>query len=220
MNIQNIITSRPYKITEFLILCIGIPTLLIVNLWVPFMFAFLWGAALYCFVIYRLTSKESLRTLWNWGAVTWPHMKPLLVRFVFAIIGMALFLLWYDPERFLHVPREMPQILPFLLVVYPVLSALPQEFIFCSFFFARYAYLFGRGKGMVVASTLTFAYAHFMYINPVAPLLSLFGGYIFARTYMEHKSLALVTIEHGLYGNALFVLGLGWYFYSGSVVVQ
>ena len=40
---------------------------------------------------------------------------------------------------------------------------------------------------------------------------------IFASTYSKTKSLALVTIEHGLYGISLFLIGLGWYFYGGAV---
>ncbi len=56
-----------------------------------------------------------------------------------------------------------------------------------------------------------------MFIDWVAPTLSLVAGYIFAKTYSETRSLALVTIEHGLYGNYLFLVGLGWYFHGGAV---
>ena len=70
---------------------------------------------------------------------------------------------------------------------------------------------------MVIASAIIFAYAHVLYINWVAPSLGIIAGLIFADTFRKHRSLALVTIEHGLYGNALFVIGLGWYFYSGAV---
>lgn len=73
---------------------------------------------------------------------------------------------------------------------------------------------------MIIASAITFAYVHMLYINPIAPILSFVGGIIFAQTYYKHRSLALVTIEHGLYGNFLFLLGLGWYFYSGSVLAS
>jgi len=70
---------------------------------------------------------------------------------------------------------------------------------------------------MILASALVFAFAHVLYINWIAPLLSFIAGIIFATTYAKTKSLALVTIEHGLYGNALFLVGLGWYFYGGAV---
>lgn len=209
--------SRPFLIAEFILLCLVVPAIIIFGRFAPMMFAFLWGATVYCAVIYRLCYFKSSRDMWRWREVTWPHLKPILLRFVLATAGMALFILWYDPERFLYVPREHPQILPWLLIAYPLISALPQEFIFCTYFFRRYKPFFGEGKLMIWASAIIFAWVHCLYINPVAPTLSLLGGLIFAQTYFKHKSLALVTIEHGLYGNALFILGLGWYFYGGSV---
>lgn len=182
------------------------------------MFGFLYGAALYAFTILKFTDERTLKEYWKWSAVKWTNMKPLLIRFAFACVGMFLFLLWYDPDRIFGLLNREPAFIPILLVAYPVLSAFPQELVFCTFFFARYHVFFGTGKGLVIASAIIFAYAHILYINPVAPTLSLLGGYIFAQTYAKTKSLALVTIEHGLYGNALFLIGLGWYFYSGSVV--
>jgi membrane protease YdiL (CAAX protease family) len=133
---------------------------------------------------------------------------------------MIVFCYFYDAERLFYLPIHNPELTLFLLVAYPFISALPQEFIFCSFFFKRYQPLFGNGSRMVWLSAIVFAYAHVLYINPVAPSLGLLGGLIFANTFRKHKSLALVTLEHALYGNALFVIGLGWYFYAGSMQVS
>lgn len=206
-----------FLLIEFLILCVLVPTLIIVNTWASLMFLFLWGASLYAFGIHKYTTQKTIKEIWKWDAVTWEALKPILFRWVLASVAMLIFLMWYDPERLFFLPRTRPEFLPTLMTMYPVMSALPQELIFCTFFFARYARYFGNGKWMVLASALTFAYAHILYINPVAPTLSFFGGMIFAMTYLKTKSLALVTIEHGLYGNSLFIIGLGWYFYSGSV---
>lgn len=130
---------------------------------------------------------------------------------------MTIFLYFVDPSRMFELVQERPRLVVFLLLLYPLLSALPQEFIFCSFFFERYKPFFKTGWPMIFASAVVFAYAHVLFINWVAPLLSFIAGLIFAETYARHKSLALVTIEHGLYGNYLFVVGLGWYFYGGAV---
>ena len=46
---------------------------------------------------------------------------------------------------------------------------------------------------------------------------AIIGGLLFANTYNKHRSLLLVSIEHGLYGNTLFFIGLGWYFWGGSL---
>jgi membrane protease YdiL (CAAX protease family) len=181
------------------------------------MFAFLWGATGYCYVVLRISYHETLKEIWKWELVTYKNLKPMLIRFVIATIAMILFMSWYDPERLFYVWHNNREFIPTLFIAYPLLSALPQEFIFCSFFFTRYYPYFGDKSLMIFMSALVFAYAHMLYINPVAPILSFIGGLIFARTYANTKSLALVTIEHGLYGNALFFVGLGWYFYSGAV---
>ena len=211
------LNHRTYRVIEFLILCIAVPGYIILTKSAPFLFAFLWGATLYGYLVLRKTEHETLAHLWKWSAVTWESMKPMLIRWLLASVAMVVFIYFYDPERFLFLPRERPQVMIGLVTFYPVFSALPQEFIFCSFFFARYAPFFGTGRGMVLASAVIFAYAHVLYINPIAPVMSLLGGLIFAQTYWKSKSLALVTIEHSLYGISLFFSGLGWYFYSGNV---
>lgn len=216
---QNFLRSRSYTALEFLILCIALPGSIIYTKSAPFMFVFLWSAAAYGLFIMRHVYHDHLKQIWKWDAVTWENMKPILLRWVVACIGMTIFIWFYDPERMFRLALERPSFIPFLMILYPLLSALPQEFIFCSFFFERYRPFFGMDLLMVAASTLIFAYAHILYINPVAPSLSLIGGLIFALTYRKTKSLALVTIEHGLYGNFLFLVGLGAYFH-GRIVVE
>lgn len=217
-HIRKGLLSRPYILLEFMLLCLALPTFIIVNKLALFMFWFLWSAGAYTLIVLFLAYPNRLKELWKWEAVTWKALKPILIRWVICCIGMVAFTLWYDPERFLYLVKGRPEIIPFLLVFYPVFSALPQEVIFCSFFFKRYEHYFGSGWLMVVVSAAVFAYAHVLFINPVAPPLSFIAGLIFAHTYRKSHSLALVTIEHGLYGNALFVIGLGWYFYHGALM--
>lgn len=203
---------------EFLLLCICLPTIIIAYKLAPFMFAFLWGAASYCFIVLRYQHKGFLKDMWKWESVTWEAMKPLLIRWIFASVGMLAFIYFYDPDRMFGLFERMPWYFPiFLCIMYPIMSALPQEFIFCSFFFERFQKFFSTDRAMIIASAIVFAYAHVLFINWVAPLLSFIAGLIFANTYANSKSLALVTIEHGLYGNVLFLVGLGWYFYGGAV---
>lgn len=209
--------SRTFRMVELVLVFLCIPGTIIAMRAASMMFYFLWCASLYAGLVLWFRHRERFRKEWNWAAVDWANMKPLLLRWVLACIGMALFLWLYDPDKFFALAREKPQVVPFLLVLYPVISALPQELLWCSFFFTRYECLFGSGWKLVGASAVFFAFAHVLYINPVAPTLSLLGGLIFASTYAKTRSLALVTIEHGLYGNFLFVIGLGWYFYGGNV---
>lgn len=220
MNHEKLLNDKRFIALEFIILCICIPGYIIYSKNAPFMFSFLWGAALYSFFILRFVYHDHFKQLWKWSEVTAQNLKPIAFRFVLACIGMTLFIYLYDPDRMFNIILEKPQIIPFIMIAYPIVSALPQEFIFCSFFFERYKIFFGDKLMMVWASSIIFAYAHILYINPIAPTLSLIAGLIFAHTYLKTKSLALVTIEHGLYGNYLFIVGLGWYFHGGYVAAQ
>lgn len=211
------LTRKIYLGIEFLTLCLVLPGIIIFGRHAPFLFAFLWGAALYGFLIMRYNHFVSYADIWRIGAVNAKNLKPIVLRWVLASIAMAAFMGWYDPGHIFYLPREAPHVLPYIILVYPFFSALPQEYIFCSFFFARYKPFFGRDKLMVLMSALVFAYAHVLYINPVAPVISFLGGLIFALTYRKTCSLALVTLEHSLYGITLFTTGLGWYFYSGNI---
>jgi len=186
------------------------------------MFGFLWAAAIYCsFIWWRLKDHPKiwnmLKTEWNWGAMTWANIYPILIKWVIGTIIICGFTWFYSPDRLFFIPREMPQIIPFLVLAYPLLSALPQEFIFCSFFMKRYGHWFQSERMKIIVSALVFGYAHMLFLNWIAPVFSFFGGLLFAYTYLRTRSLALVTFEHSLYGNSIFLAGIGYYFYSGGI---
>ena len=96
---------------------------------------------------------------------------------------------------------------------------IPQEICFRVFFFHRYRDVFGgREVPLMLLNALSFGASHLFYGNWVAPVLSFFGGLLFARRYQTSRSLPMVWIEHALWGNYLFTVGIGWYFYSGAIV--
>jgi membrane protease YdiL (CAAX protease family) len=57
---------------------------------------------------------------------------------------------------------------------------------------------------------------HIVFKNPLALLLTFGGGILFAKTYEDTRSLVISLIEHALYGNYVFTLGLGKYLYLGA----
>ncbi len=202
---------------ELITLCIFLPTIIITYRLAPFMLFFLWAAAAYCaYHLFYVKHENFAKDTWKWHAVNRENLKKIIPRWLAACVGMALFLYLYDPNKMFIMVYEKPYFILVLFTVYPLLSALPQELIFCSFFFHRYKRFFKTPKTRIIASALVFAYAHVLYINWVAPLLSLIAGLIFAETYARTRSLALVTVEHALYGNALFFIGLGSYFWAGG----
>ena len=208
--------SKPL-ILEVFLLCVLLPSIIILGHYGRSMFVFLWSAAMYGFVMMSYHHPQALKNAWKAEALRWQNIRPILLRWILVSIGLWIFLSLYHPASLFDIIRTRPQFMLFIFLVYPVLSALPQEFIFCTYFFTRYESLFHRSWLMVLASATTFAYAHMLYVNPVAPILGFLAGLIFARTYARHRSLALVTLEHALYGNSLFLIGLGHYFFSGAI---
>ncbi len=142
----------------------------------------------------------------------------MLGRFAFMAMLIVLFTLFHDPGRFLTFPRTTPVLWLIVMVVYPLFSVFPQGIIFRAFFFHRYKCLFGKGWGMIGASGIMFCFAHIIFLNPVALLLTLVGGIMFAHTYLTSKSLWFSSLEHALYGNFVFTIGLGYYIYQGAMM--
>jgi len=129
--------------------------------------------------------------------------------------GCALF----RPELLFSFAREHSLIWLLVLLLYPLLSAVPQEIIFRTFFFHRYRRLFPGDVSMILTNGVCFGLAHLFFGNWFAPALTAVGGVIFARTYARSSSTLLVVIEHSFWGNFIFTIGLGRYLYTGSIAL-
>src|SRR5262249_48768181 len=87
----------------------------------------------------------------------------------------------------------------------------------------RYAPVFNSHPAAAIAvNAVLFAFAHaaiFAYGHtpfhwgPVA--LSFAGGLLFARRFLRTRSFWAVALEHSLYGDLLFTIGLGAFFFTG-----
>lgn len=93
---------------------------------------------------------------------------------------------------------------------------IPQEIIFRRFFIYRYAQSLSINS-LVLLNAIIFAFVHIVFNNYIAVIFSFFAGFFFIQTYLKTKSLTLVCIEHALYGNMLFTIGLGKFFYHGGI---
>lgn len=212
--------TQTYRITELVLLTIVLPALLYAVIPLRYMLPTLWLTALYCHLIYRAVVDAPQRIYWRWGEVNRANLRAMAIRFAISAAILTPLVLYYKPDMFLSFVRERPAFWALVMVLYPILSVIPQEIIFRSFFFTRYQRIFTSEQAMVLASGITFGAAHLIFQNWVAPALCLLGGLIFAQTYARTKSLALVWIEHSLYGCMIFTLGLGRYFYHGAVGPQ
>ena len=67
------------------------------------------------------------------------------------------------------------------MVLYPLLSVYPQAIIYRAFLFNRYALLFD-GWLVIAVSAASFSFMHIIFENPLAVILTMLGGIMFAKT--------------------------------------
>ncbi len=131
-----------------------------------------------------------------------------------AAYGLALPTL--DPNaRWLRLPLERTTLWLFIMVAYPVFSVWPQEVVYRAFFHHRYASILPGVLPRILLSALVFGFMHVVFLNWLAPAMTLLGGLLFAWTFERSRSLLAVTIEHALWGCLVFTIGIGWYFFGG-----
>lgn len=117
--------------------------------------------------------------------------------------------------QLLDLPLHRTGLWVLILCLYPFVSAWPQELIYRAFFFHRYGALLGRW-GTVVASGMAFGLLHVVYRDPITIALTVPVGLVLALQYQRGRSLAVVWVEHAVYGVALFTLGLGRAFFVAA----
>jgi len=138
----------------------------------------------------------------------------LVTRFAIIACGLSLYTVLVEPENTLSIVRHNCSRWSLIMITYPVLSVVPQEVIYRAFFFHRYGPLFKEKRTSLLANAVLFAFAHILFRNRVAVIGSFVASLLWATTYLGSRSLLAVTVEHALYGNLVFTLGIGNHFYS------
>lgn len=179
-----------------------VPILLVVGL---FCFTWLWF-------------EKSINRAELFLTTGWKHVLITFGCFFIPITAVTLAATSYFwPQYLLTFPKTHPGMWLIVMLLYPILAAFPQELIFRTFFFHRYSPVFSSDRQLIIINGLSFSLFHLFYGNWVAPVLTLAGGWLFAYRYAKTRSLVLISLEHGLWGNMLFTVGLGYFFYSGAI---
>lgn len=150
----------------------------------------------------------------GWDRVRWTLVLGLGL--VTTAAGTALLAL-VRPEDLFGLWRFDAGLFLAVMVLYPFLSALPQELVFRVLFFHRYGPILPAPRRAVALNAVFFALAHLMYWSWVVAAATLIGGAIFAAAYRS-RGFAEAWLLHAVAGNVLFAIGMGSYFYSGNVI--
>jgi hypothetical protein len=148
-----------------------------------------------------------------WRVASRSELARVLARTALAC-GLVLALtLIVAPRTLFALPRQRPVAWALIMALYPI-SAWAQELAYRTFFFHRYGALFATARRRVLANAVLFGWAHVSVNNWLAVGLTTVLGLLIASTYERTRSTWLVTLEHALYGDFVFTLGLGPLFYS------
>jgi membrane protease YdiL (CAAX protease family) len=208
------VTSVPYLACELLVLYVGVPAAIQAGVLSRLPILILLVAACACTAaLVRDPTFDGAR-LWNAAGAT-AHAGGVLAELAVLSALLVAVTMWLAPDHLFDLVRTRPRLWAIVLLVYPLLSVYPQEIVYRAFFAHRYAPLLPLEAGRVVASAALFAFGHVFFPRPwIAMSLTFFGGLLFAYRYEESHSLLLVSIEHAVFGQLLFTIGLGRYFYA------
>lgn len=206
--------ARVTLLAEFLILFGTVPLLLQLKICASLpQLPLLWIAA--ACVLHQLWRDPTFdrSQLWS-GASLRRQLPQILMLFAAGVVAISALVRVYAPGIFLALPRMHPRIWLAVVITYPLISVYPQGLIFRTWILHRYRPVLqpegtGDSKLLILASAAAFAGIHIVFHNWIAVALTFPGGVLFARHYLNSKSLLVSSIEHALYGCFLFTIGLG-----------
>jgi membrane protease YdiL (CAAX protease family) len=172
-------------------------------------------AAVVAFLILRKDPSFDSAHLTIWDNVRLP-LVPLLLRDAVFLVLLGVGVRVFAPQLFFSLLKRSPAFWAVIMLFYPLLSVYPQELLYRAFFFHRYQALFGSGWAMLVASAVAFGFVHIIFGNWLAVGLCVLGGFLFSLTYQQTGSLPFACLDHAIFGNFIFTIGLGQFFYHGS----
>jgi len=231
-------TTTPARVAlrwvEFAVLFVGAPLPFVLG-WLPmrWLMPALLGFAAVCLAVLLMDRRFERRRLWHMAGLRreLPRIGVLFTVGVPAMAGLLAVLIglrergliaMHENVQWFALPRQQPVLWWAIMFGYPLVSVYPQELIYRAFLFHRYRAILPTPTARVLAGAVVFGWVHivFMSADPVTGLpvaLCVLGGVLFGWSYERGRSLAAAWLEHGLYGCAVFTLGLGWLFYGGSV---
>lgn len=205
------------RLLEFLLIFIVLPVTIVCTKPTGAIFIILWLLAALCMeTLKHYHNGWDLKSDWNMPGFTRGAFYIIVGRFIPLALGLVWLTKMLQPEQLFLLPAQKPFLWLIIMLIYPVLSILPQEIIYRSFFMRRYTPLLRDPAHVRIVCALVFGWMHIIMFNWVAMVLSTIGGLLFADTYQRTKSLAAVCFEHALYGCFVFSVGLGFFFYHGN----
>ena len=197
---------------ELILLFGGLPLLLALDILPLHPLTVLWLACVYCLIMLWCDPRFYFDRMWQSPRMA-DHWRFVVLRFLILAAVITLLLLIFTPELLFDFPKEQPRLWLMVMLFYPLFSVFPQGLVYRLFLLHRYRYVIPSPMARACLSAAAFGYMHIAYRHPLPVLLTLVGGWMFARTQQRTGSVVIASFEHALYGCFLFTVGWGQFFY-------
>ncbi len=196
---------------EFIVLFLGIPLLLVSGKILhpsSILLPLVAGLIVYFYLQKDFKFREFVRL--QVPRKTWIEQGIIVL-----LIGLGLTVaVWiFEPENLFNLPRGNWKIWVAMFFFYPIFSAYAQEVIYRLFLFRRYRSIFTNKYSLILASAITFSYAHIVYFSVLSLVLTFFAGLYLSIVYYKTRSVLFVSLLHGALGFFIFTVGLGQHFW-------
>jgi membrane protease YdiL (CAAX protease family) len=199
--------NRIFLISELILLFFIVPVILFLDVFPVVKVSSVLIALVYTLVISRKKRLIPLKTLTLFPFKK--HSKRIFITAVIVLSSSLLFMYYWHPEDLFMVVKRNPLLWISILFFYAIFSVLPQELLYRSYFFTRYNSLFKNTNHLLILNIIVFPIAHLFLKNWLVLLITLIGGILFAISYKKSKSILLTSLEHAIYGNWIFTIGMG-----------
>ncbi len=147
----------------------------------------------------KFPDKDHWKTFW----------RETIIKFAIVVLVTGLYVFLIAPNTLFSIVIKKPGLWIIILFVYTFLSVWPQEIIYRTFFFERYKEWVNNKWLFIFINAILFSLAHLFLRSFLVQIITFIGGVLFAYTYQKTKSTTLASIEHAIYGNWLFTVGMG-----------
>ncbi len=162
---------------------------------------------------YGLRHEMKIGDIFSFRNVNAQDWYRMIKRWAIFAVLLSLLLYFKAPECLMYLPRRNAVMWMIIMICYPLLSVFAQGIIYRWYYDKVFATLFPKNLRLVIGA-LAFSWAHIVFFNIYAIVFTFIGGLLFLSTYRKTRSVFFSDIEHALYGDFIFTIGWGTYFFA------
>jgi hypothetical protein len=210
--VKNSTLKKSLRLTEFILLFFGVPLFIYFDPGMKYPSSIVIPILIGIFIFLRRVPDFKFKDL-----VTLKLSKDqwrthgIIVILTSVVLLLAVY--FFDRENLFNLPKASMLMWIMMCIFYPIFSAFGQEIIYRTFLFYRYRLIFRTDLLFVIASSISFSFVHIVYYSHISIILTLLLGLYLAVGFLKTKSVLFTSILHGFFGNLIFTIGLGTYFW-------